>query len=43
MMLVYAMAIHVCCKCIFQMFHLFCMLQLFYLDVARVDLDVSFV
>jgi hypothetical protein len=34
-----AMAIHVCCKCMFVMFQLFCfrrMLQVFYLDVAYV-------
>jgi hypothetical protein len=33
-----------CFKCMFQMFHLFCtrMLQVFYLDVAKVDLDVAY-
>ena len=40
-----AMAIHVCCKCIFQMFQLFssgcCMCV--YVDVAKVDWDVLYV
>ena len=33
-----AIDIHVCCKCLFEMFHLFfiCMLQVFDLDVASV-------
>ena len=37
-----AMAIHICCKCLFQMFHLFFirMLQMFYLDVAYVALAI---
>jgi hypothetical protein len=38
------MAIHVCFKCIFQMFH--CsrrMSQVFCLDVAKVDLDVTYI
>ena len=34
--------IHVCFKCMFQIFHLFqTMLQVFCLDVAKVDLDVA--
>jgi hypothetical protein len=38
-----AMAIHACCKSIFQMFHLFLryMLQAFYLDVAYVSAYVT--
>ena len=37
------MAIHVCFKCMFQIFHLSRrMLQVFYLDVAKVDLDVAY-
>jgi hypothetical protein len=33
-----AMVVHVCCKCLFPMFHLFFrrMLQVFYLDVSSV-------
>jgi hypothetical protein len=36
------MTIHVCFECMFQMFHLFHMLQLFYLNVTKVDLDVAY-
>jgi hypothetical protein len=42
---IYCNAIHVCFKCsMFQMFYFFRhMLQVFYLGVAKVDLDVGFV
>jgi hypothetical protein len=36
------MVIHVCFKCMFEMFHLSRqMLQVFYLNVAKVNLDVA--
>ena len=38
------MAIHVCFKCMFQMFHLFqTNVACFFLNVAKVDLDVAYI
>jgi hypothetical protein len=38
-----AMAMHVCFKCMFQIFHLYVCCKCFYLHVAKVDLDVAYV
>jgi hypothetical protein len=41
---VFAMAIHVCYKCMFKYFIFFIrMLLVFYLDVVKLDLDVAYV
>jgi hypothetical protein len=39
-----AMAIHVCFKCMFQIFHLFRrIMQVFHRDIAKVDLDIAYI
>ena len=37
-----AMAMHICFKCMFQMFHLYQTYVAIHLDVVKVDLDVAY-